>query len=77
MVLSPAGALGQPTTSCRREATHRDPFSGAEAWTVETCTTTNRVSGELIQLQTCTTNRRYATTECVDQVLPQKPPPKP
>lgn len=68
-------AVAQPTTNCRQEASNRDPLSGAEAWSVETCTTTNRVTGELIKVQTCTTNRRYATTECVDQPVPQAPAP--
>ncbi len=73
VVISAPTALAQPTTSCRREATNRDPLSGAEAWAIETCTTTDRVTGAFIKTQTCTTNRRYATTECVDQLLPQAP----
>ncbi|MCP9915207.1 hypothetical protein [Cyanobium sp. ATX 6F1] len=76
LALSAPGALAQPITDCRREATNRDPLSGAEAWAIETCTTTDRVTGAFIKVQTCTTNRRYATTECVDQVLP-KPAQKP
>ncbi len=73
VAISAPTVLAQPTTSCRREATNRDPLSGAEAWAIETCTTTDRVTGALIKTQTCTTNRRYATTECVDQLLPQAP----
>ena len=77
VAISAPTAVAQPTTSCRREATNRDPLSGAEAWAIETCTTTDRVTGAFIKVQTCTTNRRYATTECVDQLAPQTPGRKP
>lgn len=60
----------QETTNCRRQMGNRDPLSGAEAWTVATCTTTNRISGQVIRVQICTTNHRYETTECVDQPKP-------
>lgn len=70
MLLPTTPLRAQNTTNCRRELGNRDPLSGAEAWTVATCTTTNRISGQVVRVQTCTTNHRYGTTECVDQAKP-------
>lgn len=79
LVVGSASPLrAQVTTSCQREQGYRDPLSGVEAWTAEICTTSNRITGQVVRVQSCVTNHRYGTRDCVDQPSPVSvPSPRP